>query len=58
MNVNGLPGETNIAFTSVTDTTWSYYVKENHTHFPQKTSTSLSQVQIQSRHKLRNIHDA
>lgn len=44
MNVNGLPGETNIEFTSVTDTTWSYYVKENHTHFPQKTSTSISQV--------------
>lgn len=59
MNVDRLPGDTNIAFSSVTDVTWSYFVKENHTHFPQKTSTSISQVikALQSRHKLRNIHD-
>lgn len=54
MNVNELAGDINITFSFVTDGTWSYSAKENLTHFPQKTRTSISQVisHLKSRHKL------
>lgn len=44
MNMNDLAGDINITFSYVTDRTWSYSVKEDLSHFPQKARTSTSQV--------------